>query len=200
MSTAAKLTNDNFIEFLATCDRLSGDLANARGNPREALEYSMDVIKKLTDQYDANDVSAERRAAMNAARELKKAAASELPPMFPIGQEVDGAVAREVLNVRKFIRSMNFNMDDERKGIDLINGLYLDQNTGVRKIEKDHEIMKAMWNDYYARKLNGASVYANGNSRTTTRDTKVVKSLLSNRNKYNKEILATVLSKLGHVE
>jgi hypothetical protein len=200
MTTAKKLTNEDFNQYLATCDRLSGDLANNRGNANEALTFSMDVIQKLTDQYDPNDVTAERRAAMNAARELKKAAASELPPICPVGSEVDGAVAREVLNVRKFIRSMNFTMDDEKKGIDLINGLYLDQKTGVRKIEKDHEIMKAMWNDYYARKLNGASVYANGNSRTATRDAKIVKSLLGNRNKYNQEILATVLSKLGHVE
>jgi hypothetical protein len=200
MTTAKKLTNEDFTQYLATCDRLSGDLANNRGNAHEALTFSMDVIKKLTEQYDPNDVTAERRAAMNAARELKKAAASELPPICPVGCEVDGAIAREVLNVRKFIRSMNFTMDDEKKGIDLINGLYLDQNTGVRKIEKDHDIMKALWNDYYARKLNGASVYANGNSRTATRDAKIVKSLLGNRNKYNQEILATVLSKLGHVE
>lgn len=200
MNAATKLTNENFTEFLATCDNHKTDLANNRGNPREALKYGMFVINSLKVDYDPNDVSAERRAARNSAIELKKFAAPMIPPMFPVGSEVQGQVAGEVLKVRDFIRKMKFNMDDERTAIEMINGLYLDQESGVRKIEKDHEIMKALWNDYYARKLNNAHVYANGNTRTVTRDAKVVKSLLANRNKYNQEILATVLSKLGHAE
>ena len=201
MNAVTKKPTDSEIDIIISeCDRLSTELLNGRIGPKEALTYAIHALDVLGFQYQPSDKTPQRFAALKAAEGLKTAAANEIPAMFQPGSELAGEGARKYMHARNFVRSMKFNMDDEEKGRDLINGLYLDLKTGVRIIDKDHEKMKEVWDLYYSRKLSGAYNYAFGNQRTESRDKKVIKSLLGNRDKYNQELLATVLSKLGHVE
>lgn len=196
MSTAKKLTMSDYNEFLANCDRFSGELLNNRSVAPDALKYAMGVLKSLIDDYDPSDVAPERKAAFNAAKELKQSAASEIPPMFPVGSEITGQTAREILAIRKRIKSMEFSPQSEAEIRDLINSIYLDQESGVKRIERDHQIAKDLWSEYYGRKLSNADRYASGTNRRPERDAQLKSQLLASKDKYNQELLATVLSKL----
>lgn len=196
MSAVKKLQSSDYNEFLARCDDFSTQLLNDLSTAPDALKYAMSVLNDLIATYDPTDVSADRKAAWKAAKELKQSAAKEIPPMFPVGSSITGNVAREVLAVRGKIKQMDFTPKAEEEARDLINSLYLEQDSGIKKIESGHQIMNDLWSEYYAVQLKNSDRYASGVNRRPERDAQIKAKLLRNKDKFNQELLATVLSKL----
>ena len=219
MSTQRQLSDSELKSIKSEMEELNFKVQSNKVSGGEALKEAYAKRDLLRETLDRNSVSDERKETWRVINDLVKVFSDisyeeerAAGPKFKAGDFLDASTMARVTEVKRLIRSMSLNgkksltREEERYAEKGEKQVTDERHARIRLamlndygklIDKDHPVLKELWQMYNDKTISNYMKYAQSVERNQIRDAELVKKIKQNMTKYSdKNFVQAVLNLL----